>query len=263
MSSLVIKSRNSTVFKKFKKLYSTKGFRFEEGKTILDGPHLINTCHESGGKVEEFIVDASVQTDENKKLLANHPEKKIHVLSHELFCAISDLHSVTGLMAIIDIPKFSPYKNDNGFHLLLDDIQDPGNLGAILRTHAAAGNKLVFLSKGCCDLWSPKVIRGSQGAQFVLTCYQQQDLASLIDGFNFSTFCLGMKGESVLRRKLEKNVAFVLGNEGRGINPMLLEKSDQMLSIPMTNKIESLNVGVAASIIIYEYARQFLFQKSA
>ena len=72
-----------------------------------------------------------------------------------------------------------------------------------------------------------------------------------------------MKGESVLRRKLEKNVAFVLGNEGRGINPMLLEKSDQMLSIPMTNKIESLNVGVAASIIIYEYARQFLFQNSA
>ena len=262
MSPLIIKSRDSATFKRLKKIYSSKSYRLEVGKTILDGPHLVNTCYDNGMDIAEFILDASIETDENKRLLTKYPKKTLHILSHELFCALSDLDSVNGLMAIINIPSHPYYSNGAGFHLLLDDIQDPGNLGAILRTHAAAGNKFVFLSKGCCDLWSPKVIRGSQGTQFSLICYQQEDLALLIDRLEFSVFSLGMQGESVLNRKFDQNVAFILGNEGRGISSTLLKKSDQMLSIPMIKNVESLNVGVAASIVIYEHARQFLFQQS-
>ena len=84
----------------------------------------------------------------------------------------------------------------------------------------------------------------------------------MIDRLEFSVFSLGMQGESVLNRKFDQNIAFILGNEGRGISSTLLKKSDQMLSIPMIKNVESLNVGVAASIVIYEHARQFLFQQS-
>ena len=191
----------------------------------------------------------------NQSLLKNS-NKNIVTLSHELFTKISGLNSVTGLMALIDIPADRKYIRESGFHLLLDDIQDPGNLGAILRTNAASGNSLIFLSKGSCDLWAPKTIRGSQGAQFFLRCFENQDLLALIESFNFPTYSLSMNGDSIFNHQFSRDVAIILGNEGQGIDESLEQKAHKILSIPMQKHIESLNVSVAASIVMYEYARQ-------
>ena len=173
-----------------------------------------------------------------------------------LFTKISGLNSVTGLMALIDIPAERGYKRESGFHLLLNDIQDPGNLGAILRTNAASGNSFIFLSKGSCDLWAPKTIRGSQGAQFFLRCFENQDLFALIESFNFPTYSLSMNGDSIFKHQFDRDVAVILGNEGLGVNERLTQKAHKILSIPMQKHIESLNVSVAASIVMYEYSRQ-------
>ena len=256
MTKAIIKSAENSFFKNLKKIYSNKTHRANSKKTILDGPHLIKAFMDSGGEVISLVIDESVISNEINLIIKKNLNKNNVTLNHELFTKISGLNSVTGLMALIDIPAERGYKRESGFHLLLDDIQDPGNLGAILRTNAASGNSFIFLSKGSCDLWAPKTIRGSQGAQFFLRCFENQDLFALIESFNFPTYSLSMNGDSIFKHQFERDVAVILGNEGRGVNERLIQKVHKILSIPMQKHIESLNVSVAASIVIYEYARQ-------
>ena len=184
MTKAIIKSAENSFFKNLKKIYSNKTHRANSKKTILDGPHLIQAFMDSGGEVISLISDESVISNEINLIIKKNLNNNIVTLSHELFTKISGLNSVTGLMALIDIPVERIYKRESGFHLLLNDIQDPGNLGAILRTNAASGNSLIFLSKGSCDLWAPKTIRGSQGAQFFLRCFENQDLLALIESLS-------------------------------------------------------------------------------
>ena len=256
MTKAIIKSAENSFFKNLKKIYSNKTHRANSKKTILDGPHLIQAFMDSGGEVISLVIDESVISNEINLIIKKNLNKNNVTLSHELFTKISGLNSVTGLMALIDIPAEKGYKRETGFHLLLNDIQDPGNLGAILRTNAASGNSFIFLSKGSCDLWAPKTIRGSQGAQFFLRCFENQDLFALIESFNFPTYSLSMNGDSIFKHKFDRDVAVILGNEGRGVNEGLTQKAHKILSIPMQKHIESLNVSVAASIVMYEYTRQ-------
>ena len=256
MTKTIINSTENSFFKNLKKIYNNKTHRANSKKTILDGPHLIQAFMDSGGELISLISDESVISNEISLIIKKNLNKNIVTLSHDLFTKISGLNSVTGLMALIDIPAERGYKRESGFHLLLNDIQDPGNLGAILRTNAASGNSFIFLSKGSCDLWAPKTIRGSQGAQFFLRCFENQDLFALIESFNFPTYSLSMNGDSIFKHKFDRDVAVILGNEGRGVNEGLTQKAHKILSIPMQKHIESLNVSVAASIVMYEYTRQ-------
>ena len=256
MTKAIIKSAENSFFKNLKKIYSNKTHRANSKKTILDGPHLIQAFMDSGGEVISLVIDESVISNEINLIIKKNLNKNNVTLSHELFTKISGLNSVTGLMALIDIPAARKYKRESGFHLLLNDIQDPGNLGAILRSNAASGNSLIFLSKGSCDLWAPKTIRGSQGAQFFLRCFENQDLLPLIESFNFPTYSLSMNGDSIFNHQFDRDIAVILGNEGQGINDRLTQKAHKILSIPMQKHIESLNVSVAASIVMYEYTRQ-------
>ena len=256
MADLIIKSSENSTFKVVRKIFTNKAFRKQISQTLLDGPHLIKTYIESGGTILELIKDVSIESDEINLIIQNNPNVKIHIIQHSLFVKISDLSSVTGLIALINIPS-SNFIKPHGLSLLLDRIQDPGNLGGIIRTAAAVGVNSVFLSKECNDIWSPKTLRGSQGAHFFLTCYEQQNLEHLIELFEFPVYALNMKGESLYKEDLPKNVAIILGSEGQGVSRNLLDKSTKKITIPMTQAIESLNVGAAASIVMYEYYRQF------
>ena len=262
MSELIIKSIENETFKLFRKLYTNKTFRRELLQSLLDGPHLIKACIDSGGKILEFIKDASIESDEINLIIKDNPNVKIHIMQHDLFTKISDLISVTGLMALINIPT-SHSMEPHGLRLLLDKIQDPGNLGGIIRTAAAVGVNSVFLSEGCNDAWSPKTLRGSQGAHFSLSCYEHQNLENLIGLFDCPVYSLSIKGEPLYETDLPKNVAIILGSEGQGVSQKLLEKSTKTICIPMTQGVESLNVGSAASIIMYEYYRQSQFHLRA
>tara|TARA_B100000035_G_scaffold167929_1_gene143336 strand:+ start:32912 stop:33694 length:783 start_codon:yes stop_codon:yes gene_type:complete len=256
MAKKIINSTENSFFKNLKKIYSNKAHRAHLKTTILDGPHLIQAFMDSGGEIISLVVDESIKSCEINLIIKKNSNRNIVTLNHELFTKISGLNSVTGLMAMIDIPINKKYHREKGFHLLLNDIQDPGNLGAILRNNAASGNSLVFLSKGCCDLWAPKTIRGSQGAQFFLKCFENHNLEELIESFNFPTYSLSVDGESILNHKFERDVAVILGNEGRGVDVSIEQKANKKISIPMAKHIESLNVASAASIVMYEYARQ-------
>ena len=258
MADLIIQSTENPTFKFVRRLYANKSFRKELSQSLLDGPHLIKTYIDSGGKILELIKDDSIESDEINLIMNNHPNVKIHIMQHSLFKKISELTSVTGLIALFNIPSSIPIK-PNGLSLLLDRIQDPGNVGGIIRTAAAVGVNSIFLSEGCSDVWSPKTLRGSQGAHFFLSCYEQQNLENLIELFEFPVYALSINGESLYKVKLPKNVAIILGSEGQGLSRNLLDKCIKKINLPMTQGVESLNVGSAASIIMYEYYRQFQF----
>jgi TrmH family RNA methyltransferase len=141
--------------------------------------------------------------------------------------------------------------------LLLEDIQDPGNLGSMLRTAAAAGADTVYLSKGCTDAWSPKALRGGMGAQFQLALHEHADLITAARDFPGKVIATSLAaGDSLYALDLRGPSAFVFGNEGAGLSAELLAAASHRIRIPMPGQMESLNAAAAAAICLFERVRQ-------
>ena len=256
MTYKIIDSKHNATYKYFKKIASKKSFRKEKNKTILVGPHIINSFLEAKKGIECFIRDEKIESLEIKEIIKSNPNIEIYDLKHGLFLELSDLKSSNGLIALIKIPIEADSAINNGLNLFVDGIQDPGNLGSILRTAEAAGIKSVFLSKSSAELWSPKTLRGSQGAQVNLKCYEGQDLLRLCDQVSLPIYSLSICGNSLYDEDIPEDLILILGSEGGGINTEIISKSTKSISIPMQGSIESLNVGTAAGIFIYDYFRR-------
>jgi len=254
MNEKLIESNSNPFYKKLKKLYSSSSFRKNLNQTILDGPHLIKSflLHQ---KPLTIIKDSGVMKPEIENLISTL-DCPCYSLPHTLFLQLSELKSSTGILALVDIPKINT-PNSNGLFLLLDGIQDPGNLGSILRTAKATDVNSVVMSKTCADLWSPKTLRGSQGVQFSIHCSVEQDLNKWILDYNHDVMALTMTGESIFKKTLNSNMAILVGNEGKGISESLLKNIVGSLSLPMSKNVESINVGAAVSAFMYEHYRQF------
>lgn len=256
MTNKIIDSKHNTSYKYFKKIATKKSFRKEKNKTILVGPHIINSFLEAKKDIECFIRDEKTKSLEIDEIIKSNPNIEIYDLKHRLFLELSDLNSSNGLIALIKIPSEADFKIKKGLNLFVDGIQDPGNLGGVLRTAEASGIKSVFLSKSTAELWSPKTLRGSQGAQVNLKCYENQDLLRLCALVSLPIYSLSICGSSLYDDDIPKDLILILGSEGGGINSEIISKSTKSISIPMQGSIESLNVGVAAGIFIYEYFRR-------
>jgi TrmH family RNA methyltransferase len=140
---------------------------------------------------------------------------------------------------------------------VLEDIQDPGNLGAMLRTGAAAGATLAVLSKGCHDPWSPEALRGGQGAQFVLPVQQGADLVTWLNEFSGSSIALTLAENSdFYALDLSGPLAFIAGNEGAGLSAAVCGAAKVSAHIPMTGRVESLNASAALAVAVFEAVRQ-------
>ena len=252
MNQKLIESKNNPFYKNLKKIYSSPSFRENQEQTILDGPHLIRSFLQFGLPVS-FIKDLSITSPEIESLISQL-NCSGYSLSHELFIQLSELKSSTGILALVDIPKVKPQIVD-GLILLLDGIQDPGNLGSILRTSKATNVTSVVLSKTCADLWSPKTLRGSQGVQFSLQC-SVQDLDEWILNYEHDVFALTPSGDSIFKKTLNSNMAILVGNEGSGVSNHLLKNISGTISLPMQKDVESINVGAAVSAFMYEHYRQ-------
>ena len=161
----------------------------------------------------------------------------------------------TGILAIVKTPNIAPPEIVK-FALMLEDIQDPGNLGSMLRTALGAGVEAVYLSKGCTDAWSPKALRGGQGAQFYVPIIEGVDIVSAMQNFAGNTYATTMQGESLYAQDLTLPTAFVIGNEGAGLSAKTLLAASHQISIPMHQHLESLNAAAAAAICLFERARQ-------
>jgi TrmH family RNA methyltransferase len=250
-----ITSAENPHYKELRKLADTPRERRKSGKTLLDGVHLLQALADSGGVPDELIVrDGEQRKAEIEKVIARFPEQTLVVLSSTLFDVLSPVETPSGLLALFTIPHAEI--KDSQCAVLLENIQEPNNIGAILRTAAAAGVDAIFLSKGCAEAWSPKALRAAMGAHFVLAIREQADLGAIAKNYQQVIATRLDAEQSLYDLDLRGSVAFVFGNEGAGLSEELSKAAAQQVTIPMPGRMESLNVGAAVAVCLFERVRQ-------
>lgn len=260
-----ISSRDNPFFKELVKLAGSARQRRKAGQTLLDGIHLVQACLASGSKPQHLLViQAALQDREVVALLKKLSAVPVTQLDDTLFAELSELKTPSGILALIELPQPTASIAAARFALLLEDIQDPGNLGSMLRSAAAAGCDAVFLSKGCADAWSPKVLRAGMGGHFALSIHESMDLPAVAAAFQGELFAASLDAKtSLFDCDLRGKLAFALGNEGAGLSGGLLAAASRHVAIPMPGKVESLNVAAAAAVCLFEAARQRQFTHPA
>jgi TrmH family RNA methyltransferase len=252
-----IASADNPKYKSLVKLAQNVRERKRRDKALLDGVHLVAAYRDYCGKPEFIAVsDSGLKNLEIHVLLESLKPLEPIVLSDVLFKRLSTVKTPTGIIATI--AKLEPTSSrQNETCIMLEDIQDAGNLGSILRSAAAAGVKEVFLSRDSVDAWSPRVLRASMGAHFLLNIYENSDLVEIKRSFKGKVMTTTQKASlSLFDVDLRGLVAFVFGNEGNGLSPEMLSAADEAIAIPMAHNIESLNVAAVAAICLFERTRQ-------
>jgi len=249
-------SRDNPFFKSLRKLAESSRERRKSGKTLLDGEHLIAAYVATGGRPEALILSGGCEkTQVTAGLLAQLSDVPVTEFSPGLFSEISPVKTPSGILALVAIPS-TPQAGQE-FCVLLEDIQDPGNLGAIMRSAAAAGVQTVYLSRHCADAWSPKVLRAGMGAHFALSIQEAADLVQVAQRLPGILIAASLDAEqSLFDVSLTGPVAFAIGNEGAGLSAELAQLARQKVKIPMPGAVESLNAAAAAAICFFERVRQ-------
>ena len=256
MNESPITSRDNPIFKRLKKLAESARARREARMTLLDGDHLLAAYLDAGGQPHTLVRAASFDAGQFKQLAARCPHAKTIALPDALFAELSPVTTPTGMLA--EAAWLSPAALDiTPLVIVLEDIQDPGNLGSMLRTGAAAGATLAVLSKGCHDPWSPKALRGGQGAQFVLPLQTGVDLPSWLIGFEGRSVALTLSEENPFYTlDFRGPTALVVGNEGAGLSEAVRQAASVRAQIPMPGQVESLNASAALAVAVFEAVRQ-------
>jgi TrmH family RNA methyltransferase len=252
-----ITSRDNPLFRELKKLAGSARQRRKAGQCLLDGIHLVQSFLDSGDTPLHLLINSAALHDpETGKLLKKVSGVPLTQLDDGLFAELSELKTPTGILALVEYPHPKLTAAQCCFALLLEDIQDPGNLGSMIRSAAAAGCDAVFLSRGCADAWSPRVLRGGMGGHFVLGIHESADLIAVANEFRGKVHAATLHAESDLYAfDLSGDVAFAIGNEGAGLSDALL-KAALPFAIPMPGRVESLNAAAATAVCLFEAARQ-------
>jgi RNA methyltransferase, TrmH family len=232
----------------------------------LDGAHLCQAWLATRGQPHMALFDLSRVQDNEVEAIAQATELQKQLwLSHELMRGLSSLTTPSPVIFVIDTPEQHHGVNPAVSYVLLDDIQDPGNVGTILRTAAAAGIQHVVTSEQTAACWAPKVLRAGQGAQFGLSIQENTDLEHWLHAYRALESRQPIlatslhQSSSLYAVALPLHTVWVFGHEGRGVAPALLALADQTLTIPhASGQVESLNVAVAAAICLFEQRRQHL-----
>ena len=251
-----IQSKDNPQVKALIKLAGSSRERRRTGTTLLEGEHLVRAYQDSGGTAEMILAsESALARPEVRSLFENLAAKSRLVLADALLARVSQLVSSAGLAAVIRTPLPSPAPQGISSCLLLENIQDPGNLGSILRTAVAAGVPHVFLSKNSVFAWSPKVIRAGMGAHFFLSIFEGVDVAEF--AFRGSVVAMEPRARaSLYELDLRGPVAWVFGNEGAGLSEGARRLAAHRVRIPMPGPAESLNVAAAVAICLFEQIRQ-------
>ena len=238
---VIYTSINNQKIKDLKKLQNKK-YRDETNMFLVETKHLVKEAYDSG-----FLEELLVLDDSDFSL-----DVKTNYINETVLKYLSVLPSPS---EVIGICKKKTEELKGNKILILDDVQDPGNLGTIIRSSVAFGVSTIVLSKGCADIYSDKVIRASQGMIFKVNIIRA-DLKEIIEKLKIENYkILGSKvdgGKEIKSVSKSEKFAIIMGNEGNGVSKEVLDMCDEYIYIPMNKECESLNVGVATSIILYE-----------
>lgn len=247
----VLRSRGNPRVRRWAKLARDSGLRRKERRAIVEGPHLLAALLEQGLKpISVFATENGLARDEIKALVVEAGAAPV-VLSESLFRAIADAETPPGIAAEIEIPEIKTKSVTQC--VFLEGVQDPSNVGAIVRTAAAFGIGEVVLDRGCADAWSPKVLRAGMGGHFQLNLRISADLGADIEQFKGTSVCTVPRGGVPLRAAdLGGRLGWIFGAEGQGVSRKLQERAGLRVTIPTAPGTESLNVAAAAAICFYE-----------
>ena len=252
-----VSSRDNPRLNEAIRLIASSRDRRKSGRCVLEGEHLVRVYVARVGVPETLVVhEEAAQSPAVQALIAATPASRTLIVAESAWRDIPQIAPGITVLAVVAVPEPAA-GTAAGFCLLLEDVQDPGNVGSMLRTAAAAGVEQALMSPSCAFAWSPKVLRAAQGAHFHLAISEGVDLVAWArdyEGNVVATVATG--GRAVFEADLRDRVALVLGNEGAGISPELLAVAPIHVTVPMPGGFESLNVAAAAAVCLYECLRQ-------
>lgn len=254
----LITSKDNTLFKQWVKIAAGK----VKTEALLEGYHLCQMYKAYQHHLKAVILLEGVDYSGSQwhSLFEGIDSKLFIQLNASLFNALNSVETPQPVMFWVETTaSFSTeVPMPTASTVYLDRIQDPGNLGTILRTCAAVGISSVYLSKGCVNPWSSKVLRSGQGAHFVLDIYTQVDTEEFLQRNQLPVYItyLDHQATNLYQTQLPSKIVWVMGNEGQGVSNIFFRYPHQTIFIPQSDKVESLNVGIACSLVLYEQWRQ-------
>lgn len=254
-----IASPENLHFKALKKLCRSGRERRKTGYALLDGMHLITSYVQHIGQPDEVVVSESgaLRREIAHYLESSNVGDRVSILADALFDELALVEAPSGIMAVVMQPRCMHGLNQEIDTVLLDGIQDPGNLGSILRSTAATSFRQVLLSADCAQAWSPKTLRAAMGAHFQLDIHEGCDLSAFLGGYHGQAVLTTPDTPVVLYSlDLKEPVAWVFGSEGQGVRPEVAKFIPVRMRIPMPGATESLNVAAAAAVCLFETVRQ-------
>ncbi len=256
-----IESRDNKWIKRLNGLKIKKN-RDKEGVFVAEGLRFISEIP-ANFPIECFAVSESFAAEQDVSVYEKRAETLL--LPDALFASVCDTENPQGILAVckkLDWDMYSVFQKKRPFFLLAEELNDPGNLGTVIRTADACGADAVFLSKGSVDLYNPKVLRSTMGSLFHVPVFQNSDLNELsaqLKAHNIPLYAAHLKGDRYpYALELQKACAFIIGNEARGLSDKAADLCDAWVKIPMPGQAESLNASIAAGVLLYEVVRQRL-----
>ena len=262
----VITSKDNELIKHIRKLKDKK-YRDESNEFIIEGTNLIEEAVKERAKIKKIIIcENTTKTYELPTNIRLEIAKcECIYVSEKIFNLITQVTNPQGIMAIVEkAAKEDEIDYTQDLIVMLDDIQDPGNLGTILRTIDSIGLKQIIVSKETADAFNPKVVRSTMGAIFRIKIIESENLIDTIKNIkkhHFKLIVTSLQTDNTIYDINYNKKIIVIGNEGNGVSKEIQDMADEKIKIPMLGKTESLNASVATGIVLYEYVRQKLGKK--
>ncbi len=260
MSSIITSKDNPTV-KLAKALLTQARQRKKLAKTVLEGTHLIDSAIRANFGLDVVIIGENAQKNlEIQQLLSQlqqyYPKTPIITISDSLYKDIRSLGESLPIMAIISLPTLNFPTTIHTDCLIINGIQDNGNLGTLLRTSACVGINNIICTIGTASAWSPKTLRASMGANFSLNIYENVAIDTVLQCVKVTKFATSSHTDTIIyQQDLTKPLALIMGHEGQGVDAKLMSQAHP-ITLPQPNGQESLNVAIAGSLCLYEILRQ-------
>jgi TrmH family RNA methyltransferase len=251
----VLSSRDNPKVKRWAKLAAEGRYRRAEKRALIEGPHLLAAALEHGYKPVAVLATQEGAADREIATLLGRSGVRPVIVTESVFRRVVDAENPPAVAAEIAIPETN--KKEASRIVFLEGVQDPSNVGAIVRSAAAFGVGRVVLDRACADPWSPKALRAGMGGHFGLQIKETRDLGAEVEAFKGTVACAVPRGGVALgEAALDGSLAWIFGGEGRGLSAEIIRRADLRVTIPMARGTESLNVAAAAAICLYEASRK-------
>ncbi len=258
----MITSTSNPKVKYLVQLQKRRKLREEKGVFLVEG---IRMFRETPRELILEIYATDSFYDKNKSLFSeeNNLKNRLEILSETVFQKISETTTPQGILCVVKRKTYELAQlinSENAHILVLEDLQDPGNVGTIIRTAEAAGVTGIIMSKNTADLYQPKTIRSTMGSIFRMPCVCVDDIQLAVcelKKHRIITFAAHLNGEKWYNEvEYKGKIAFLIGNEGNGLSEAVAKEADTWIRIPMEGEVESLNAAVATTVLMYEAYRQ-------